>query len=207
MRSEDTFKRMYVGKADEPLPNRLIDHYRKIKGRLNIDVDDMYFVCAYVERDLNAVAPESVMIAHRRQGGEAPWNGRLGFGPHDPGMKRDTQEPPPWDLMYPVRLDVTIPIAAGEYTLLDFLYLLKAKLPFLFRFEKEGRTARATHPDYPGRTVRVPRDNMTPPELLALPAQVLPAGWRVTILPGYAIMYRDRPRSPRVLEEFDAPLS
>lgn len=196
---------MYVGKADASLPDRLTDHFRKITGRHNIDIEDMFFVCAYVERDLHAVAPEAMLIDHRRRAGNAPWNGGVGFGPHDPGRKRDTQEPPPWDVFYPIRIDEPVDIARGRYDLTELLYELKAWLPFLFRFERIDMRRGSGHPDYEGLVVTVPRTGMTARELLALPAAVLPTGWRVTILPGYAILYRDRPRSPVTLAEFDAP--
>ena len=75
---------MYVGKADRSVPDRLGEHLRKIQSRHNIDIRDMFFVCAYVERDLHAVAPEGMLIDHRRRAGDAPWNGGVGFGPHDP---------------------------------------------------------------------------------------------------------------------------
>lgn len=195
---------MYVGKADRSLPDRLEDHFIKISARHNIDIRDMYFVCAYVERDLHAVAPEAMMIDHRRRAGDAPWNGRVGFGPHDPGRERDTQEPPPWDVQYPIRIDDRVDLPSGRYDLLEYLYELKAALPFVFRFERVSMRARSGHPDYEGLVVTVPRTGMRARDLLALPAKVLPAGWRVTILPGYAVMYRDRPRSPVVLDEFDA---
>ncbi|UTT65243.1 Eco29kI family restriction endonuclease [Janibacter sp. CX7] len=194
---------MYVGKADRSLPDRLADHFRKISARHNIDIRDMYFVCAYVERDLHAVAPEAMLIDHRRRAGDAPWNGRVGFGPHDPGRERDTQDPPPWDLEHPIRIDDVLGFPRGEYDLTEYLYALKDALPFLFRFERVDNRRGSGHPDYEGLTVRIPAD-LTARELLVFPSVVLPVGWRVTILPGYAIMYKNRPRSPVTYAEYES---
>lgn len=194
---------VYVGKADL-LPERLKEHIWKIESRENISLSDMSFVCAYVAKDLNAIAPEKMLIGHRRRVGDATWNGGDGFGPHDPGRKRDTQDPPPWDVRHPIRTNVPVGIAPGDYDLLDFLWKLKEALPFVFRFQRENKRQGSGDPDYVNLKVTVPREGMTALDLLALPALVLPRGWRVTVLPGYAIMYKDSKSSPVTLHVFEA---
>src|SRR2546423_5476461 len=95
---------VYVGKAEDSLPKRLTEHYRKLIGREKVGA--MTFACLYVDEDLHAVAPERLLIHRYRAAGQAPWNTN-GFGNHDPGRRRDTTafEADHFDSLYPVRLD------------------------------------------------------------------------------------------------------
>src|SRR4051812_10546270 len=55
-------ERVYVGKASKSLRERLGQHYRKLSGRSGIALADVTFTCVYVDEDLDAAAPEKLLI-------------------------------------------------------------------------------------------------------------------------------------------------
>ncbi|MGV9319800.1 GIY-YIG nuclease family protein [Streptomyces sp. NPDC003660] len=112
---------VYVGKAETSLPSRLRQHLRKISGRRSITPSDMTFSCLYVAEDFSAMAPEQLLINHRRDLSEIPWNNN-GFGNRDPGRQRDhtALKPTHFDALYPIDLDRPVDgLEAGEANLLD----------------------------------------------------------------------------------------
>lgn len=191
----DTF--VYVGKADTSLPSRLGQHLRKISGRDNISLQDMGFTALYVEEDLSAVAPETLLIKRYREIGEAPWNTN-GFGNNDPGRMRDnTQfEPPHFDALYPANLDFPCQgINAGTYQAVDLLRDVKTALPFVFRYQDGDRKKTAQPAAYHQTTVNIPTANPTADTVFTLVAHAMP-GWQITALPGYVIMYKEQHTYP-----------
>lgn len=184
---------VYVGQADS-LKKRLLEHYKKISGRKNIDVSELGFKCLYVHHNWTALAPEASLIKHHRKlgKGSCPWNGN-GFGPHDPGRERETTNKTPegFDVTYPIREDWTCTwIKAGEYNADDLLRSLKRGLPYLLRFEAAQPKSQKPHPDCIAAKVRVPCDGMAASELLKLAAMSLP-DWQATIFPGHMILYKE----------------
>lgn len=181
---------IYIGKADTSIPERLADHRRKLSGRLNIRLDDMGFTAAYVDEDLSAVAPETLLIKRHRNTGEAPWNFN-GFGNKDPGQERDTSkvDADHFDALYPANLDYACPgIPIGTYLVGDLLRALKENTPFVFRYTG-GNRRREHQPSVFWETlVVVTSAPATADELFQLVADALP-GWQLTALPGYVIMY------------------
>lgn len=180
---------VYIGKADRTLPARLAKHHRKISGRTGISLGEMKFKCLYVEEDLSAVAPETLLIQRHRGDGEIPWNYN-GFGNNDPGKERDTTlvKPDHFDALYPIdlgwpcRVPTTIP-AVG-----DVLKWLSQTLPYTFRYE--AARARKQPKEY-SLTCPTPGSvEMTADELFSIIAEILPRPWQITALPGYVIMYR-----------------
>lgn len=183
-------KPVYVGKTDRSLPQRLGKHRFKLSGRLNIVAADVGFICAYVEEDLAAVAPEKTLIARYRAQGGLPWDAG-GFGINDPGIIRDdtTFGPDHFDVMYPADLERPVPeVKPGTYSAAELVTAIKSALPFVFRFKADSPRGRKPHRDFNAASVTVPRHNLTADELFSLLAAAMP-GWQITALPGYVIMY------------------
>ncbi len=98
---ENTAKKpVYVGKATKiTLARRLSEHARKIGGRRNIDVSEMW--CRYLVIDTDgeewvAASAESALINHYKP----EWN-KSGFGGHVPGSGRPGVRVSAWDAKYP----------------------------------------------------------------------------------------------------------
>jgi hypothetical protein len=183
---------VYIGKADEPLPARLGQHRRKIAGRSAIDLADMTFTALYVEEDLSAVAPETLLINRHRTRGELPWNFG-GFGRNDPGRERDTTKlkQTDFDARYPIRLDWPCDVVVGNHVLTDLLKRLKTHLPYLFRYQ-DARLASANQPiEYRQAEVHVAASSTAAGVFQAI-VEALPTGWQITALHGYAILYREK---------------
>ncbi|WPB74199.1 Eco29kI family restriction endonuclease [Archangium violaceum] len=185
--------RVYVGKAQQPLPTRLKNHWEKLRGRENIAIEDMEFVCLYVDEDLDAAAPEKLLIKRYRAKGAAngvPWNTN-GFGNKDPGRRRDRSavQENHFDALYPVRLTLGgLQFEEGRTTAGDFLANLKEQLPYNLRFDK--KSARAQR-DYEVE-LDVPGHQLTVEQAIELVIRALPEGWQATALPGYLILYPER---------------
>jgi hypothetical protein len=182
---------VYVGKADTSLPDRLGQHWRKISGRMNVSVQDMGFTAMYVEEDLSAVAPETLLIKRYRAIGKASWNTN-GFGNNDPGRRRDdTQvEPTHFDAIYPANLGFPCQgVTAGTHAVANLLREVKSVLPFVFRYQ--GGRPKA----YDRTAVTILTPNPTADTVFTLIAQAMP-GWQITALPGYVIMYQEQRHYP-----------
>lgn len=178
-------ERVYVGKADESLPDRLRQHLRKISGRRNIDLSDMTFSCLYVDEDFHALAPERLLIDRFKGAGGIPWNG-TGFGPKDPGRERDTTtiKESHFDNKYPIDLDTPIHgISPGRMTLRDFLKEIKRLLPYNFRYEKLPMSNQSS--------LEVPTHAFSADEAFRMVSEKLGSDWQITALPGYVIMYAE----------------
>ncbi len=176
---------VYVGKADKSLSSRLAQHSRKLAGRIGPFTGAVNFICLYMEEDLEASAPEKLLIKWYRKESALPWNNN-GFGNKDPGRKRDTTEVKAnhFDALYPINLDLTIPLTAGKKDVLACLKELKGVLPYNLRFASVPRADLATQLVVPvgGKTVR---------HWIKLIVEALPSGWLATALPGYVILYRE----------------
>lgn len=184
---------VYVGKADRSLPDRLGDHLRKISGRVNISLIDTGFTAMYMEEDLSAVAPETLLINRYRATGGVPWN-LAGFGNNDPGRERDTSrvEPPHFDALYPANLGLPCAgIRAGNHKVVDLLREVKKTLPFVFRYQAGNRRTDTQPAIYHQTTVRIPSDDPTADAVFTVIARAM-SDWQITALPGYVIMYRER---------------
>jgi hypothetical protein len=180
---------VYIGKADNDLRGRLYDHHRKISGRLNIHTADMGFTGLYLEGTWIPVGPETILInRYRTEGRPTPWNFN-GFGINDPGKERDTTnfKDTHFDVQYPADLNFELSgLAPNVYLVSEALPLIKALLPYVFRYENKY----AQHPDYLGTFVNITA-NMTAAQAFDALVKVLPRGWQITALPGYAIMYKN----------------
>ncbi|MEV4479090.1 Eco29kI family restriction endonuclease [Micromonospora coxensis] len=180
---------VYIGKADISLRGRLYDHYRKISGRKNISVEDVSFTGLYLEGTWIPVGPEQMLI--KRYGGEPLWN-KNGFGPNDPGKERDNTriKDSHFDAQFPADLDwPLVGIGLGVHSVRELIKQAKEELPYTFRFQDKY----ARHPDYVRSYVRISGPVVTADQLFSAIAEALPAGWQITVLPGYVIMYKNYP--------------
>lgn len=179
----------YVGKADEPLPDRLANHLFKLSGRKGIAIDEMSFRCLFVEEDLSSVSPEKMLIKRHLKTGRIVWNNR-GFGNNDPGRNRDhtTIRKDHFDLEFPIDLSRKVEgLTPGHQTLDMVLRTIKSGLPFLFRYKRAA--------EFKGAYVTVPHGELSADEAFQLVADALPRKWQICALLGYVIMYDDNPQT------------
>lgn len=177
----------YVGKADEPLPDRLGNHLYKLSGRESISIDEMSFKCLFVEEDLSSVSPEKMLIKEHLKTGKIVWNNR-GFGNNDPGRNRDRTviKSNHFDLEFPIDLSRKVTgITPGLRSLHDVLWDIKRGIPFNFRFKQSAA--------FKSLLVTVPDGEMTVDEAFRFVAQHLPDKWQICALLGWVIMYDDSP--------------
>jgi hypothetical protein len=183
--------RVYIGKADKSLPVRLAMHMRKLSGRSGFARTSVAFICLYVDEDLEASAPEKLLIKAYHGEGGAPWN-KNGFGNNDPGRNRDTSRVKAnhFDALYPINLEFPVgldPNTTGKSNVLACLDDLKSKLPYVLRFARKG------HAGELGAAQVVTSDEQLPVrQWITLLIEALPAGWLATALPGYVILYKEQ---------------
>lgn len=191
LRTGENVERVYVGKASKSLPTRLRKHHHKLSGRSGIDLENVLFQCLYVDEDLEASAPEKMLINRYRAHGVVPWNTN-GFGNNDPGRRRDRSlvKANHFDALYPANLGHTIdppPLTPGEHSVSRYLAAVKKSLPFNLRFESKTVAAKELA-DTKVSIQGAPRDVR---EILSLVIGALPEGWQATALPGYVICYHE----------------
>lgn len=192
-------ERIYVGKASKDLGTRLMKHFRKISGRRDISMSDMKFKCAYVDEDLDASAPEKMLINRYKAQEEIPWNNN-GFGNNDPGRNRDRSmvKANHFDALFPVDLDhvpTLIKVSFEEgMSVLELLQNIKRAFPFNLRFPNPAKldfVKKSELMDSPVFLNGANPADLTADEWLELTIQSLPEGWQASILPGYVILYRE----------------
>lgn len=181
-------QRVYVGKASRSLPTRLRKHARKLSGRTGMLLEKVSFVCLYVDEDLEAAAPETLLIKKYRGTGGAPWNTN-GFGNNDPGRHRDTSEIAAnhFDAVYPINLGATVELTPRAWRIDELLADVKRKLPYNLRYERVTTAARHNHQV----VVDVETAAQSVRQLAWLILGALPVGWQLTALPGYMILYKE----------------
>ncbi|MCK9924845.1 hypothetical protein MXD61_23755 [Frankia sp. AgPm24] len=182
-------RRVYVGKAEKALPGRLEQHLRKVSGRSGLSLDRMGFVCVYVDKDMDSIAPERMLIARYGSRGGVPWNSN-GFGNKDPGRRRDHSlvKINHFDVEYSIDLETPVILSAAEVPVWTALRDLKKTLPFIFRYD----TSTQGKAIMKAASVAVSPAATTFRAVIEEIMRVLPAGWQTTALPGYAILYRER---------------
>ncbi|MBB5912010.1 hypothetical protein BJY24_000877 [Nocardia transvalensis] len=183
---------VYVGKASASLRDRLERHRKKLSGRVNIGLGQVGFVCLYVDEDMDAAAPEKLLIKRYRANGEAPWN-TMGFGNKDPGRNRDKTlvKAKHFDARYPINIELAVDgLTPGKQALGPVLMAAKSALPYTFRFltTPKSKTPHKLLRDVP---VTVPDTKLNTVEFLRFVLEFLPDGWQATALPGYVILYPD----------------
>lgn len=178
---------VYVGKSTRDLPGRLLQHHRKLLGRGGGILERVGFRCVYVSEDLDALAPEKMLIDTLRQHGQAAWNTN-GFGNKDPGKERDNSlvEAGHFDRLFPINMDLEVGVSQSANAL-ELARALKAALPYNFRFANTGAPASALERQ---PLVGIDFSSARPVrEWVMLLAEAMPPGWSIIQLPGYLIGY------------------
>jgi hypothetical protein len=192
---------VYVGKADRNARGRLRKHRKQLHGRIGIGPDDISFRCLHFAHTWDPFQPEAALIDRYHP----VWN-RTGFGPNDPGRKRDHTDLKAnhWHVLYPLDPSyVCDGVPSGDYDVLELLRAVSKDAPFWVRFQgnrvgrgDEGRASyEAAHRDFAtARPVLVPRDGMSVRDLLLLAIQALssPEEWQLTQLPSHLLAYREK---------------
>jgi hypothetical protein len=125
---------VYLGKA-ENVEDRLSQHLNKLSGRNNIVLAEVGFKALLLDRSMSTAANEATLIAFFSKSHKGLWNKR-GFGPKDPGRRRDTTRPGFFDQNFPIRTDYPVPDVEDEITIGALFTAMKAALPFVFRYQR-----------------------------------------------------------------------
>lgn len=188
-------KSVYIGKSKDALNGRIGQHRRKLSGRTEGLLERMQFRALYVNEDLDALAPEKMLIRSLRRDGEAPWN-QNGFGNNDPGRRRDTSlvKLGHFDNDYSINLGFTIkPVSVKPVkTLLDAMSAIKLALPYNLRFPSPKDASQRVLREIDVASEPVHEMTMSAERWLTWIAEHLPQDWMITAFPGYVIVYRER---------------
>ncbi len=192
---------VYIGKADDSAKGRLEKHRRQLQGRTGISPDEISFRCLHFARTWDAFKPESHMISLYSPG----WNSR-GFGPNDPGRRRDKTRLADnhWHVLYPVDPEYQCTgIHSGSYDVLELLRLVCRHAPYWIRFQgnRNGDTGEEkllyeqAHADFSAsQEIVIEESGMSVRCLLVLAVQSLPKPdeWQLTLLPSHILLYREK---------------
>jgi len=170
---------VYVGKAVDAR-DRLDQHLRKLRGRLNMDLSRIHFRCLLLHGNWSTSANEGLLIAHYKTRGEANWNSS-GFGAKDVGKERDGTEPNWFDRQFPINSDFRCDGIKDRMTVQELFQSLKEQLPFTFRFKLT--------PDQGARVVDLAEVKRSAAALIGRALVVLGPEWQVTQFPSHIIVY------------------
>jgi hypothetical protein len=177
---------VYVGKAASNLRTRLGNHRRKLSGRTGIEPLDVTFKCAYVDEDLDAAAPEKLLLKNYQTDGKIPWNNN-GFGNKDQGRNRDQTviKEGHFDTIFPINLDFEIELGKSDWILGELLAHIASQAPYTFRYEKDSEHAREV---FSGTRLGL-ESSITIRSALEQALSSMPTGWQATVLPNTLILY------------------
>jgi hypothetical protein len=192
---------VYIGKADDSAKGRLEKHRRQLQGRTGISSDEVSFRCLHFARTWDTFKPESYLISHY----SPSWNKR-GFGPNDPGRRRDKTSlaSDHWHVLYPIDPEYQCAqIPSGCYDILELLRLVCRHAPYWIRFQgnrngdtdEERMLYEEAHADFlASREIVIKEGGMSVRSLLLLAIQSLPkpSEWQLTLLPSHILLYRER---------------
>lgn len=172
---------VYLGKAGN-VEERLNQHLHKLSGRNNIVLAKVGFKAVLLDQSMSTAANESTLIALFSKTHEGLWN-KKGFGPKDPGRRRDTTRPGFFDQNFPIRIDYPVPDIAVKTTIGNLFIIMKAALPFVFRHQKLPAAIAATTLDLTGVSNEAAA-------LLRHALLSFPPGWHAAILSFGMVIYR-----------------
>jgi hypothetical protein len=184
---------VYIGKTDAQagFRNRLLRHFYNLQHRQSLDPGQVAFKAVRIFVFSNFDLETMLIEEYEKRGGRPAWN-FSGFGSNDPGRNRETQEPAKFDIDYPVDIDRPIDfIKSGDQGLIEVVTALKAGLPYLFRYETEGRNYRSGHKEMEDITLNIPTGQVTTRLVLNLVLGALSPEWQVTVLPNRVILYKE----------------
>ncbi|MEU9376016.1 helix-turn-helix domain-containing protein [Streptomyces sp. NPDC048255] len=179
---------VYVGKDERSIAIRLRNLRMKLQGRMQIDLDIFSFAHVFVEDDMQAIAPEKLILKQMRSMGSIPWNGN-GFGNLDPGRSRDFTrlKQSHFDVLYPIDLNYPIRFngPSKNVPLQQLATLLKENLPYNFRSSLPPAGTE-------DKNVLLPHGVLTADQCFRLMAQTLGRSWQITALLGYVVAYNEK---------------
>jgi hypothetical protein len=184
---------VYIGKTDAEagFRNRLFRHYFNIQHRKNLDIAAVTFKAVRIFVFSNFDLETMLIGEYEKRAGRPTWN-FSGFGSNDPGRNRESQDAAKFDIDYPVDIDHTIQfLTPGIHDLLNIILRLKRGLPYLFRYDTQGRNFTRGHPDMEAGTVQISDGPITTRNALIGILAALPIGWQATILPNRVILYKE----------------
>jgi Eco29kI restriction endonuclease len=184
---------VYIGKTDAEagFRNRLTRHLNNVQHRKNLDPGDVRFKAVRIFVFSNFDLETMLIKEYEKRFGRPIWN-FSGFGSNDPGRNRESQTSAKFDCDYPVDIDRRIDfIDPGEYELLRAILELKSGLPYLFRYDTQGRHYRHGHPEMESKKVTIPIERTTR-TILEIILSSLPLGWQATVLPNRVILYKEK---------------
>lgn len=184
---------VYIGKTDAQagFRNRLLRHFHNLQHRQNLNPNHVSFKAVRIFVFSNFDLETMLIEEYEKRSGRPSWN-FSGFGSNDPGRNRETQESAKFDVDYPVDIDRPIDfIKSGKQGLLEVITALKAGLPYLFRYDTEGRNFRLGHREMEDLTVNIPSGPITTRTALNLILDALSPEWQATVLPNRVILYKE----------------
>lgn len=170
---------VYIGKADD-VRARLQQHLSKLSGRRNIQVNTIGYKALLLDKSMSTAANETVLLGFFQQNHQGMWNNQ-GFGPKDPGRQRDNTRPGYFDSTYPINDLFPIAVANTQTTVGELLAVMKAQLPYVFRY-KLGNSG-----DTP---IDVTYITPNARELLHAVVRTLGTGWKGAILAYGMVLYQ-----------------
>lgn len=170
---------VYLGKADN-MRVRLAKHLNKLTGRQNIDLALVGYKALLLDRSMSTAANEDVLIGIFQQTHKGMWNGE-GFGPNDPGKRRDDTKPGTFDLSYPIKDYFDINFPNNHTTVGVLLREMKKQLPYVLRYEIPGQESLTIDLSDVPRTAR---------HFLHAVVRRLGADWKAVILSYGMVLYR-----------------
>lgn len=176
---------VYLGKASD-VRARLKKHLRKLTGRQHIDLSKVGYKALLLDKSMSTAANESLLISIFRRTHTGMWNGQ-GFGPNDPGKRRDTTEPSQFDKAYPIKSDWPIDFPDDSSTVGELLRSMKQQLPYTLRYDIKDRG------DDPIDLRGVPREAKT---MLQTVVSTLGPGWKGVTLSYGMILYQTSAKFP-----------
>jgi len=123
-------------------------------------------------------------IAHFKKKGQCQWN-LNGFGPKDPGQRRDGAKPSGFDLAYPINEDWKLDGLKNEYSAGELLATMKGQLPFLLRYDLKHPALSTTHVDISG----IPH---TAKSLAVQVAKSLGSDWQLLLFKSHMTLYPNK---------------
>jgi predicted GIY-YIG superfamily endonuclease len=181
---------VYLGKA-ENVADRLAQHLRKLRGRLNIQVKTVGYKAILLDKSMSTAANENILIEMFKQTHEGMWNGK-GFGPKDPGKNRDTTKISWFDINYPIIPDYPIDGLTGSPSIREVVEMMKIKLPYHFRYNISA--------DVEENQVNLVNVKTDAKSLLTLVVNTLGKGWKGVILSYGMILYKTDQVFPNGIE-------
>ena len=177
---------MYIGKADD-IHKRLSEHYTKLSGRMNIDLNFVGYKALYLDASMSTAANERLIISiYESHHTHQMWNGG-GFGAKDPGGNRDNTEPGSFDVTHPIIQNYGLSSVLDRETIGSLFAKMKTELPFVFRYQDLA-------PALSQRTIDLSVTPKTAIDLFQAAMKLFPGGWQGAVISYGMVAYNNAGR-------------